>query len=183
MSAAATMSGARWVEQSDGAIGEVLAVDRSQIGLIGEGFFELCLLDGSLIVDGRLEVAQGGVGLAEGGADGHAVARERSADGGDGVEGVVGAAAAFGFVALAHQEVLAVFEVVDFVEAASSASYRLRGVYGGLGVVCERARRSGVVGQRLGAESKPRGEHANLGLDVRPLGGQPFDGCGRRRLP
>ena len=31
------------VEQGDGAIGEVLAVDRSQVGLIGEGFFELCL--------------------------------------------------------------------------------------------------------------------------------------------
>jgi hypothetical protein len=85
------------VEQGDGAIGEVLAVDRSQIGLIGEGFFELCLLDGGLIVDGRLEVAQGGVGLAEGGADGYAVARERSADGGDGIEGFVGAATAFGF--------------------------------------------------------------------------------------
>jgi hypothetical protein len=27
--------------------------------LIGEGFFELCLLDGGLIVDGRLEVALG----------------------------------------------------------------------------------------------------------------------------
>jgi hypothetical protein len=80
------------VEQGDGAIGEVLAVDRSQIGLIGEGFFELCLLDGGLIVDGRLEVA---------------------------LEGFVGAAAAFGFVALAHQEVFAVFEVVDFVEAAA----------------------------------------------------------------
>jgi hypothetical protein len=40
------------VEQSDGAIGEVLAVDRSQIGLIGEGFLELGLLDGGLIVDG-----------------------------------------------------------------------------------------------------------------------------------
>jgi hypothetical protein len=86
------------VEQGDGAIGEVLAVDRSQIGLIGEGFFELCLLDGGLIVDGRLEVAQGGVGLAEASADGHAVARERSADGGDGVEGFVRAAAAFGFI-------------------------------------------------------------------------------------
>jgi hypothetical protein len=79
----------------------------------------LGLLDGGLIVDGRLEVAQGGVGLAEGAADGHAVARERSADGGDGVEGFVGAAAAFGFVALAHHEVFAVFEVVDFVEAAA----------------------------------------------------------------
>ena len=56
------------VEQGDGAIGEVLAVDRSQVGLIGEGFFELCLLDGGLIVDGRLEVAQRGVGLAECGA-------------------------------------------------------------------------------------------------------------------
>jgi hypothetical protein len=33
---------------------------------------------------GRLEVAQCGVRLAEAGADGHAVARERSADGGDG---------------------------------------------------------------------------------------------------
>ena len=31
-------------EQGDGAIGEVLAVDRSQIGLIGEGFLELCAL-------------------------------------------------------------------------------------------------------------------------------------------
>jgi hypothetical protein len=39
---------------------------------------------------------------------------------------------------------------------------RLRGVYGG--------RCGGGVGQRIGAESKPRGEHADLGLDVRPLG-------------
>jgi hypothetical protein len=52
----------------------------------------------------------------------------------------------------------------------------LRGVYGGLGVVCERARRDGGVGQRIG-EFEARGEHANLGLDVRPLGGQPFDSC------
>jgi hypothetical protein len=77
------------VEQGDGAIGEVLAVDQSQIGLIDDGVFELCLLDGGLIVDGRLEVAQCGVELAEGGADGHAIARERSADGRDGVEGFV----------------------------------------------------------------------------------------------
>src|ERR1035438_9361655 len=40
----------------------------------------------------------------------------------NGVEGFVGAAAAaaaLGFVALAQQEVFAVFEVVDFVEAAA----------------------------------------------------------------
>src|ERR1035438_7686044 len=68
---------------------------------------------------GRLDVSQCGVRLAEAGADGHAVARERSADGGDGVEGFVGAVAAFGFVALAHREVFAVLVVVDFVEAAA----------------------------------------------------------------
>jgi hypothetical protein len=37
----------------------------------------------------------------------------------------------------------------------------------------------GAVVSRSGSvpSPSPRGEHANLGLDLRPLGGQPFDGC------